>query len=58
MDAADADEATHLTRNGLERWTAEELVEHHKRMSRVDAAAIRREADEFFGEDRVDDHIR
>jgi broad specificity phosphatase PhoE len=36
--------------------TAEELVEQHKRLSRVDAAEMRREADEFFGtEDRVGD---
>lgn len=37
-------------------WTAEELVERHKRLPRVDYAAMRAEADEFFGnQDRIGD---
>ncbi|WP_439384759.1 hypothetical protein [Amycolatopsis lexingtonensis] len=37
------------------RFTAAELVERHKRLPRIDAAALRREADEFFGDDRLGD---
>ncbi|WP_326945213.1 MULTISPECIES: type II toxin-antitoxin system Phd/YefM family antitoxin [unclassified Amycolatopsis] len=66
MDAVEAGETFHVTRNGTEiaelrplsrrrRFTAEELVERHKRLPRVDAAELRREADEFFGEDRLSD---
>lgn len=66
MDAVEAGETYHVTRNGVEiaevrpvpnrkRFTAEELVERHKRLPRVDAAALRREADELFGEDRLGD---
>lgn len=66
MDAVEAGETFHVTRNGVEiaelrplsqrrRFTAEELVERHKRLPRVDAAELRREADEFFGEDRLSD---
>jgi antitoxin (DNA-binding transcriptional repressor) of toxin-antitoxin stability system len=66
MDAVEAGETFHVTRNGVEiaelrpltqrrRFSAEELVERHKRLPRVDAAELRREADEFFGEGRLGD---
>jgi len=67
MDAVEAGETYHVTRNGVEiaelrplprrrRLTAEELVEHHRRLPRVDHVRMRQEADEFFGtEDRVVD---
>ncbi|MDQ2583392.1 type II toxin-antitoxin system Phd/YefM family antitoxin [Saccharothrix yanglingensis] len=66
MDAVEAGETFHITRNGVEiaevrplprrrQFTAEELVERHKRLPRVDYAAMRAESDEFFGEDRVGD---
>ncbi|MCP2320353.1 hypothetical protein APR12_005734 [Nocardia amikacinitolerans] len=46
-----------MTAVGRERRrTAEELVARHRRLPPVDCAAMRREADEFFGsEDRVGD---
>lgn len=67
MDAVEAGETYHITRNGQEvaelralprrrRLTAEELVERHRRLPRVDHSQMRQEADEFFGtEDRVGD---
>jgi prevent-host-death family protein len=67
MDAVEAGETYHVTRNGVEvaevrplarrhRFTAEELVARHRRLPRADYTAMRREADEFFGtEDRVGD---
>jgi prevent-host-death family protein len=67
MDAVEAGEVYHVTRNGVEiaevrpvtrrrRLTAEELVGRHRRLPRVDRDRMRDEADEFFGtEDRVDD---
>lgn len=67
MDAVEAGESYHITRNGVEvaelrplsrrrRLTAEELVERHRKLPRVDHARMRQEADEFFGtEDRVGD---
>ncbi|MGW4482367.1 type II toxin-antitoxin system Phd/YefM family antitoxin [Amycolatopsis sp. NPDC004368] len=66
MDAVEAGEIFVVTRNGVEvaevrpviqrrRITAAELVEKRKRMPRVDPDELRREADEFFGEDRVGD---
>jgi len=67
MDTVEAGEVYHVTRNGVEiaevrpvtrrrRLTAEELVERHRRLPRVDRDRMREEADEFFGtEDRVDD---
>jgi prevent-host-death family protein len=67
MDAVEAGETYHIPRNGTEvaelrplnrrrRLSAEELVARHRRLPRVDAAGMRREADEFFGtEDRVGD---
>jgi prevent-host-death family protein len=66
MDAVEAGEIYHVTRNGVEiaelrpvtrrrRLTADELVERHRRLPRVDHVRMRDEADEFFGtEDRVD----
>lgn len=67
MDAVEAGETFHVTRNGVEvaelrplprrrRPSAEELVARHRRLPRVDHALMRREADEFFGTaDRVDE---
>jgi prevent-host-death family protein len=67
MDQVEAGETFHITRNGVEiaelrplrrgrRLSAEELVARHRRLPRVDYAAMRDEADEFFGtEDRIDD---
>jgi prevent-host-death family protein len=67
MDAVEAGETFHVTRNGVEiaelrpvtrrrRLTADELVERHRGLPRVDRDRMRDEADEFFGtEDRVDD---
>lgn len=67
MDAVEAGEVFRVTRNGVEvaelrpvqrhrRLTAEELVERHRKLPRVDYARMRQEADEFFGtEDRVGD---
>jgi prevent-host-death family protein len=67
MDAVEAGETYHITRNGMEvaelrplarkrRLGAEELVARHRRLPRVDYAQMRKEADEFFGgEDRVGD---
>lgn len=65
MDAVEAGESYHITRNGVEiaelrplprkrRLTAEELIAKHRRLPRVDHAQLRAEADEFFGtEERV-----
>ncbi|MFI6362763.1 type II toxin-antitoxin system Phd/YefM family antitoxin [Nocardia sp. NPDC050630] len=67
MDAVEAGEVFRVTRNGVEvaelrpvgrrrRLTAAELVERHRKLPRVDYAAMRQEADEFFGtEDRIGD---
>lgn len=67
MDAVEAGETFHVTRNGVEiaelrplarrrRLTAAELVDRHRTLPRVDHAKMRQEADEFFGgEDRVGD---
>jgi prevent-host-death family protein len=67
MDAVEAGETYHITRNGTEvaelrpltrkrRLSAEELVARHRRLPHVDHSLMRREADEFFGaEDRVGD---
>lgn len=67
MDAVEAGETYHITRNGVEvaelrpvrrrrRLSAEELVARHRKLPRVDYAFMRREADEFFGtEERVGD---
>lgn len=67
MDAVEAGETYHVTRNGVEiaelrplprrrRLTAEELVDRHHRLPRVDYEEMRQESDEFFGtEDRVGD---
>jgi prevent-host-death family protein len=67
MDAVEAGETYHITRNGTEvaelrpiqrrrRLSAEELVARHRRLPRVDHARMHQEADEFFGtEERVGD---
>ncbi|MGX1775550.1 type II toxin-antitoxin system Phd/YefM family antitoxin [Nocardia brasiliensis] len=67
MDAVEAGETFRVTRNGVEiaelrpvnrrrRLTAEELVEKHRRLPRLNYAEMRKEADEFFGsEDRIGD---
>ena len=69
MDAVEAGETYHVTRNGVEvaelrpltrrrRLTAAELVARHQRLPRVDHERMRADADEFFGtEDRVDDGV-
>lgn len=61
MDAVEAGETFHITRNGTEvaelrplprrqrELTAEELVARHRKLPRVDYAQMRQEADEFFG---------
>ncbi|CCH33870.1 type II toxin-antitoxin system prevent-host-death family antitoxin [Actinosynnema sp. NPDC047251] len=65
MDAVEAGETYHVTRNGVEiaevrplarrrRWTARELVERHRGLPQVDHDRLRREADDLFGsEDRI-----
>jgi prevent-host-death family protein len=67
MDAVEAGETYHITRNGTEvaelrpiqrrrRPSAEDLVERHRRLLRVDYGLMRQEAEEFFGtEERVGD---
>lgn len=67
MDAVEAGETIHITRNGVEvaelrplarrrRLSGAELVAVHRSLPRVDYAVMRREADQFFGtEDRVGD---
>jgi antitoxin (DNA-binding transcriptional repressor) of toxin-antitoxin stability system len=67
MDAVEAGETYHITRNGYEvaelrpirrkqRLTAEELVARHRRLPRVDHREMLREAGELFDSaDRVDD---
>ena len=66
MDAVEAGEVDHVTRNGVavaelrplsrrRRLSAEELVERHRKLPRVDYARMRHEADELLGEDRVGD---
>lgn len=66
MDAVEAGETYRITRNGVEiaelrplsrrrRLTTEELIAKRRRLPRVDAAQMRKEADEFFGEDRLSD---
>ncbi|SEP52201.1 type II toxin-antitoxin system Phd/YefM family antitoxin [Amycolatopsis saalfeldensis] len=65
MDAVEAGETFRITRNGVEvaevrpiprrrRLTAEELVTRHKRLPQVDAAELRRDSDEHFGDERID----
>jgi prevent-host-death family protein len=66
MDAVEAGETYHVTRNGVEvaelrplprirRPTAEQLVKRHRGLPRVDLTEMRRQTDEAFGaEDRVD----
>lgn len=67
MDAVEAGETYHITRNGTEvaelrplarrrQPTTEELLAQARLLPRIDAAAMQREADEFFGsEDRLGD---
>jgi prevent-host-death family protein len=67
MDAVEAGEIYHITRNGTEvaelrpltrrrQPTTEELQAQARLLPRIDAAEMRREADEFFGsEDRLGD---
>ena len=67
MDAVEAGETYHITRNGTEvaelrpltrrpRPTSAELIERHRRLPRVDANQLRDEVDEFFGDrDQIDD---
>jgi antitoxin (DNA-binding transcriptional repressor) of toxin-antitoxin stability system len=62
MDAVEAGETYHVILNGAEvaelrplarrrKPTAEELVERHRGLPRVDYQQMRDEADEIFGED-------
>lgn len=64
MDAVEAGETYHVTRNGVpvaelralprrRRRTAEELVARHRRLPRVDAQLMRDEADELLGDTRL-----
>ncbi|MEE1937991.1 type II toxin-antitoxin system prevent-host-death family antitoxin [Streptomyces sp. TRM 70361] len=66
MNAVEAGETYHVTRNGVEiaeirplprrrRLTAEELVAKHRGLPQVDHSAMRQEANDFFGDDRVGD---
>lgn len=67
MDAVETGETFHITRNGVEvaevrpiprrrRLSAQELVERHRRLPQIDAAAMRAEADRYFeSEDRIDE---
>ncbi|MEU1433198.1 type II toxin-antitoxin system Phd/YefM family antitoxin [Streptomyces sp. NPDC005775] len=67
MNAVEAGEVFHITRNGIEvaelrpltrkrNLSAEELVARHRRLPRVDGVLMRREADALFGdEDRAGD---
>jgi prevent-host-death family protein len=61
MDAVEAGETFHITRNGAEvaelrplrprrHLTPAELVERFARLPHVDAAALRADADDFFGD--------
>lgn len=66
LDAVEAGETLHVTRNGVEvvevrpipRWrglSARELLERHRSV-RISYSAMRAEADELFGnQDRVDE---
>jgi prevent-host-death family protein len=70
MDAVEAGETIHITRNGIEvaelrplarrrRLGSAELVALHRTLPRVDYAVMRGEADEFFGsDDRVGDEAQ
>lgn len=60
MDAVEAGDVYRITRNGVEvaelralprrrRPSADELVERHKRLPRVESVLMRQEADELFG---------
>jgi prevent-host-death family protein len=66
MDAVEAGETYHVTRNGVpvaelrplsrrRRLSAEELVERHRKLPKIDYTRMRQEADELLGEDRVGD---
>ncbi|QRP46266.1 type II toxin-antitoxin system Phd/YefM family antitoxin [Amycolatopsis sp. FDAARGOS 1241] len=66
MDAVEAGETFHVTRNGVEiaelrplsthrSLTTEELIARRRRLPRVDYAQLRRDIDEFFGEERLTD---
>jgi prevent-host-death family protein len=65
MDSVEAGETYYVTRNGVpvaevrpvprqRRLSADELVARHRRRPHVDSKAMRRDADEYFGEDRLD----
>nr|WP_262986992.1 type II toxin-antitoxin system Phd/YefM family antitoxin [Streptomyces sp. CBMA156] len=64
MDAVEAGETFHITRNGVEvaelrpvsgrrRLTAEELVARHVKLPRVDYQQMRKEAEEYFGPEEL-----
>ncbi|WP_017579728.1 hypothetical protein [Nocardiopsis valliformis] len=59
MDAVEAGETFRVTRNGIEvtevrpiscgcKLSAQELVERHHQLTKIDYAAMSAEADEFF----------
>ncbi len=68
MDAVEAGETFHVTRNGVEiaelrpiprrrqRVSTDELIERLRKLPRVDYEEMRRESDELFGEERVGDY--
>lgn len=67
MDAVEAGETFHVTRNGVEvaelrplrrrrQVSTEELIERLRKLPRVDYEQMRREADEDFGVERVGDY--
>lgn len=69
MDAVEAGETFHVTRNGVEiaevrpirrrqRVNTDELIERLRKLPRVDYEQMRRESDELFGEERVGDDDR
>ncbi|MDF2706840.1 MAG: hypothetical protein K0R62_2492 [Nonomuraea muscovyensis] len=64
MNQVEAGETFHITRNGVEvaelrplprrrRLSAEELVAKHRQLPRVDHTAMRREADDLFGDEEI-----
>ncbi|MGD6744003.1 type II toxin-antitoxin system Phd/YefM family antitoxin [Streptomyces sp. BH106] len=66
MDAVENGETYRITRNGVEvaelrpirrrrEPSAGELVARHRLLARVDATEMRREAEQFFGPDELDD---
>ncbi|MGH3432065.1 MAG: type II toxin-antitoxin system Phd/YefM family antitoxin [Thermocrispum sp.] len=68
MDAVENGQCYRITRNGVDvaelrpitrrrRLSAHELVQRHRRLIPVDYDRMRAQADEFLGEDRLDDEL-